>query len=187
MVLRMVEMEVADPDGPERSGSIAHGLPTPSSGRTPDPSTRGGRRPRADPTRPPAGRSSPAAPSSTSSAPRRSARTASPASPAGRSTGSLGRLGLGQPGHRVHLGDGARHRARPDRRLRRAGRGGRPPGRLGGPLRDPPGPRPRGRPPGDPRRRLRFQPGGDAARRCVRVDPTPSGQRDLADSGTDVA
>ena len=38
MVLRMVEMEVADPGRPERSGRIAHGLPTPSSGPSPRPS-----------------------------------------------------------------------------------------------------------------------------------------------------
>ena len=36
MVLWMVEMEVADPERPERSGRIAHGLPTPSSGPCPD-------------------------------------------------------------------------------------------------------------------------------------------------------
>ena len=38
MVLWMVEMEVADPERPERSGRIAHGLPTPSSGPCPRPS-----------------------------------------------------------------------------------------------------------------------------------------------------
>jgi len=38
VVLRMVEMEVADPERPERSGRIAHGLPTPSSGPCPRPS-----------------------------------------------------------------------------------------------------------------------------------------------------
>jgi len=38
VVLWMVEMEVADPERPERSGRIAHGLPTPSSGPCPRPS-----------------------------------------------------------------------------------------------------------------------------------------------------
>ena len=38
MVLWRVEMEVADPEGPERSGRIAHGLPTPPSGPMPRPS-----------------------------------------------------------------------------------------------------------------------------------------------------
>jgi uncharacterized alkaline shock family protein YloU len=35
VVLWRVEVEVADPEGPERSGRIAHGLPTPASGPCP--------------------------------------------------------------------------------------------------------------------------------------------------------
>ena len=63
------------------------------------------------------------------------------------------RLGLAPRGIRVELGGGARDRARPHRRPRPADRRGRPPGRFGRAVRDPPRPRPRGRPADDPRRR----------------------------------
>ena len=95
MVLWRSSWEVADPGRPERSGRIAHGLPTASSGRRPTIS------PQEDVARVPtqtdatADRSSRAAPWSTSSGPRRWVRTASPGSPADRSHALLGRLGLG--------------------------------------------------------------------------------------------
>ena len=61
---------------------------------------------------------------------------------------------------------GPRDRPRAHRRLRPADRGGRPPGRFGGPLRDPQRARPRGRPADDPRRRAPLparRPARDAA------------------------
>ena len=104
MVLWMVEMEVADPEGPERSGRIAHGLPTPSSGPCPRPSRQ------EDiarvPTQPTAGRTL-----VTRRAVFDIVRTATlgsygvtgfASSPLDR---LLGWLGFGHPGIAVHLGD----------------------------------------------------------------------------------
>ena len=72
----------------------------------------------------------------------------------------LARLGLATPGPRCLARRRHRHRARPDRRLRRADRRGRPAGRLGGPLRPSPCAGRRGRAPGHPYRRaaLRARP-----------------------------
>ena len=136
MVLWMVEMEVADPERPERSGRIAHGLPTPSSGPCPRPSRQ------EDiarvPTQPTPGRSL-----VTRRAVVDIVRTATlgsygvtgfAATPVDR---LLGLARARPPGDRRPPRRGARHRARPDRRLRRPGRRGRPPGRFGGPLRAP--------------------------------------------------
>jgi uncharacterized alkaline shock family protein YloU len=104
VVLWMVEMEVADPEGPERSGRIAHGLPTPSSGPCPRPSRQ------EDiarlPTQPTAGRTL-----VTRRAVFDIVRTATLGSYgvtgfAGQPVDRLlGWLGLGQPGIDVHLGD----------------------------------------------------------------------------------
>ncbi len=87
----------------------------------------------------------------------------------------------------VRLGDGLDDRPRPDRRLRRAGRRGRPPGRLGRPLRAAARARPRGRPAGHPRRRPPGRPRAARRRRSSRPTRAPIRPRDLADSGTDVA
>ena len=185
MVLWMVEMEVADPERPERSGRIAHGLPTPPSGPCPDPYARR-TSPACRPNRPPVERSSLAGQSSTSCVPRRWGRTESPASPREPLDRLLGWLGLSYPGIGVHLGEGldieldltvaygvpvaevarqvdsairyALHTAI-DRDVRRLTI------HIDG---------------------LRFGPGGGPPS-VVHVDPGAVGPRDLADSGTDVA
>ena len=91
-----VEMEGSGPDRPERSGRIAHGLPTPC--RTPPDPSREEDVARVPPRRRPAARSSPAGPSSTSCGPRRSARTASRGSPGGPLERLLARSASRSPG-----------------------------------------------------------------------------------------
>ena len=170
MVLRMVGMEGASRDRPERSGRIAHGLRRPA--RTPpDPPARGGRRPRANraDARPLARHASRR--SWTSSAPRRSARTASPGSPAARSSACSPASASPSRASTVRLGDGLDIELDLDGRLRRAGRRGRPPGRLGRPLRAPADARARGPPAGHPRRRAAGPARRRAARPVVPADP----------------
>ena len=185
MVLKWSGWKARDPEGPERSGRIAHGLPTPMSGRCPTPSHQ--EDPARVSTQPKSGRSL-----VTRQAVVDLVRTATLGSYgvtgfAGRPHERLlERLGLAQPGIAVHLGDRldieldltvaygvpvAEVARQVDSAVRYA---------LGHAL---------GR---DVRRLtihidgLRFGPGG-APPSVVHADPGAVGPRDLADSGTDVA
>jgi len=104
VVLWMVEMEVADPGGPERSGRIAHGLPTATPGPPPTQSRQ------EDVARVPS-RSRTGRSLVTRQAVVDLVRTATLGSygvtgfAARFDRRLLGRLGLAQPGMAVHLGD----------------------------------------------------------------------------------
>ena len=185
MVLRMVEMEVADPERPERSGRIAHGLPTPSSGPCPRPSRQEDTA--RVPTQPTAGRTL-----VTRRAVIDIVRTATlgsygvtgfAAQPLER---MLGWLGLGNPGIGVHLGEAL------DIELELTVAYGVPVAEVARQVDSAIRYALRTAIERDVRRLtihidgLRFGPGGGPPS-IVEVDRGAVGARDLADSGTDVA